>query len=48
MKQVKKCIYKTFANAAKRMAVLNANSTCVYYAYQPKLPESVDKLRKNK
>lgn len=48
MKRTKRFICKVVANIAKSIAVLNANSTCVYYAYQPELPEAVKKLRKNK
>lgn len=28
------------------ITTLNVNSTCVYFAHQPKLPESAKKLRK--
>lgn len=48
MKRTKRFICKVVANIAKSIAVLNTNSTCVYYAYQPELPEAVKKLRKNK
>lgn len=37
---------KAVAAAAKMATSANANSTCMLFAYQPKLPESAKKLRK--
>ncbi len=34
------------AMASKLVATLTANTTCVFLLHQPKLPESVKKLRK--
>ncbi|MBP3339105.1 MAG: cyclic lactone autoinducer peptide [Lachnospiraceae bacterium] len=33
---------------AKKMVAQNANSTCVWLAYQPTLPEEAEKFRKKK
>lgn len=32
---------------AKKMVVKNANSSCIWLAYQPKLPKEAMKLKKN-
>lgn len=37
---------KVIAAAAKMATSANANSTCMLFAYQPKLPEGAKKLRK--
>lgn len=37
---------KCIAVIALKAATINANTTCAYIAHQPKLPESVKKLRK--
>lgn len=37
---------KAIAAAAKMATSANVNSTCMLFAYQPKLPESAKKLRK--
>lgn len=46
MESITKQLSKVVARIALKVAVQNANSTCVYHAHQPKLPESVKKLRK--
>lgn len=37
---------KVVAAAAKMATSANANSTCMLFAYQPKLPKGAEKLRK--
>lgn len=37
---------KLLEKAAIKVATTDANQACPYYIYQPKLPESVKKLRK--
>lgn len=37
---------KAVAAAAKMATSANANSTCMLFAYQPKLPKGAEKLRK--
>ena len=39
-------IKKAIAAAAKMATTANANSTCMLFAYQPKLPAGAKKLRK--
>ena len=41
-----KVVDKVIKKAAYRMAEISANQVCTYFFYQPKLPESVKKLRK--
>ncbi len=43
---MKKVIAKTIAKVAKKTATKSANSTCLFYFYQPKEPKAVKKLRK--
>lgn len=38
---------KIIGNAARKLAERDANTTCAYYAYQPKLPSAVKKLKKS-
>ena len=45
-KAMKKAVAKTIAKAAKKTAAKSANSTCLFYFYQPKEPKAVKKLRK--
>ncbi len=44
--KLQKKAVKVLAAASKKMAETNANSACVYWMNQPKMPESVKKLRK--
>lgn len=37
---------KAVATAAKMATSANVNSTCMLFAYQPKLPKGAEKLRK--
>ena len=37
---------KGIAAAAKKATSVNVNSTCLFVAHQPKLPENAKKLRK--
>ena len=39
---------KALAAAAKKATAANANSTCYFVAYQPKMPKAAEKLCKNK
>lgn len=43
---MKKSVNKIIAKAALAVAKVNANSTCPYTFYQPKIPKTVKKLRK--
>lgn len=45
--KIKKLIGKKVAPLAIRLTRAEVNSTCVLFAYQPKLPESASKLKKN-
>lgn len=47
MKYIQKQLSKVVKEVARSVAVLSANSTCMYYAYQPKMPKTVIQLRKN-
>ena len=40
-----KKIDKTVANVALTIAKASANSTCLFWNHQPKLPDKVKKLR---
>lgn len=44
---IKKTIEKKVAHLAIRVTKTDVNSTCPMIAYQPKLPESARKLKKN-
>lgn len=44
--KLQKKTVKVLAAASKKMAEINANSACVCWVHQPKMPESVKKLRK--
>lgn len=44
--KLQKKTVKVLAAASKKMAEVNANSACIYWMHQPKMPESVKKLRK--
>lgn len=35
-------------NAAMRMAMTQANTSCAFWFYQPKMPKALEKLRKTK
>lgn len=43
---IQKKVFQTLAAASKKMAEANANSACILWMHQPKLPEAVKKLRK--
>jgi cyclic lactone autoinducer peptide len=43
---ISKEIKKVIAKVALTVTKANVNSTCPYYLYQPKIPESAKKLRK--
>lgn len=44
--KLQKKTVKVLAAVSKKMAEINANSACVYWMHQPKMPEAVKKLRK--
>ncbi len=46
-KTIKKIIGNNIARMAIKITRTEINSTCVLLAYQPKLPESASKLKKN-
>ncbi len=46
MKKLTVSISSTLANIAMSAVKLNVNSTCLYIAHQPELPEKARKLRK--
>lgn len=48
MKKRTKQLSEVVAKIALKAAIISANTTCVYYAHQPKLPKSVKALRKIK
>jgi cyclic lactone autoinducer peptide len=37
---------KTVANLALLVTMINVNSTCLFIAYQPEIPEKANKLKK--
>lgn len=37
---------KVIVNAAKKVAVVQANSSCAFWFYQPKQPKALKNLRK--
>jgi len=50
MTQLKKVILRfsgVLASLALMLTSMNVNTTCMYLAYQPELPEGAEKLRKN-
>lgn len=48
MKNTTKQFSEVVAKIALKVATISANTTCFYYAHQPKLPKSVQALRKFK
>lgn len=44
---MKKSVSKKIADLALLVTKANVNSNCWYIAYQPKLPKSCEKLKKN-
>ncbi|MEG2429222.1 MAG: cyclic lactone autoinducer peptide [Oscillospiraceae bacterium] len=46
MKKVVKKYAGAIAGLALMVTSLNANSTCIFYLHQPKMPENAKKLRK--
>lgn len=48
MKNATKQLSEVVAKIALKVATISANTTCFYYAHQPKLPNSVKALRKIK
>lgn len=44
--KISKKTLSIMAAASKKMAEINANTACIYWMYQPKMPEAVKKLRK--
>lgn len=38
---------KAVRYAARKIAARDANTACVYFAYQPQMPKEVERLRKN-
>lgn len=46
MKKLKSNAQRLIAKVAKESASIEANSSCGFFAYQPKEPEAVKKLRK--
>lgn len=45
-KKMPGCCKKVISNLAKKVAERDANTSCPFLGYQPKLPDSVKKLRK--
>lgn len=45
-KTVKKGILKGVSNLAMKVASENVNTACVWWLYQPEVPEAAKKLRK--
>ena len=45
-KKIEKTTLSVLAAVSKKMAEVNANTACVCWMYQPKMPEAVKKLRK--
>lgn len=46
MKDLSKKIGILVASTALAITAMNANSTCIYYIHQPKMPKDASKLRK--
>ena len=46
MSNAKKALLKGISKAAKKSSLVSANTACVWWAYQPKMPKSVKKMRK--
>lgn len=45
--KVKRDVYLLLKNAAKKVSEMNVNSACMWFAFQPHIPEQVvDKLKK--
>lgn len=45
-RKMPECCRKVIGNLAKIVAKRDANTSCPFLGYQPKLPDSVKKLRK--
>lgn len=43
---MKKSVYSLLAQASKKVSKRNVNSACMWFVYQPVIPESVMKLKK--
>ncbi|WP_092323788.1 cyclic lactone autoinducer peptide [Butyrivibrio sp. YAB3001] len=37
---------KAVINMAKKVAITQANTSCAFWFYQPKMPKALEKLRK--
>ena len=48
MKQEKKLLDRVVAKAAYQAAKKNVNSLCLFYFYQPTVPDSLMKLKEHK
>lgn len=44
--KIEKMALKAISKAALQSAKTSANSTCLFFAYQPKEPQQIKKLRK--
>lgn len=44
-KEVKKRLERIVANAGKRAAIVEANTACSFFSYQPKEPKTLKNLR---
>lgn len=45
-KKISECSIKMIAYLARKVAARDANTTCPIWGYQPKLPDSVKRLKK--
>lgn len=43
---MKKSAYSLLAHASKKVSERNVNSACMWFAFQPTVPESVMKMKK--
>ncbi len=44
--KIQKKTVKLLAAASKKMAEMNANTACIFWMHQSKMPEAVKKMRK--
>lgn len=45
-RNAKKAVLKSIASAAKKTAKFNADNFCMWWHYQPKMPNTVKKMHK--
>lgn len=46
-RNAKKAVLKSMASAAKKAAKFNADNFCMWWHYQPKMPNAVKKMHKS-